>query len=63
MSNNKQKTFVRYEVEVKDLYGSNWQSIGSSADISLALKDLEKEKQLLPKMNWRLVRIEWYVVV
>ena len=58
----KRKTFVRYEVEVKDLHGSSWGSIGSSTDITLALKDLEKEKKLLPKMEWRLVRIEWEVI-
>jgi len=62
MSKDKRKTFVRYEVEVKELHGWNWQSIGSSTDITLAIKDLEKEKKLLPKMEWRLVRIEWEVI-
>lgn len=62
MSNDKRRTFVRYEIEVKELHGSGWQSIGSSTDITLAIKDLENEKKLLPKMEWRLVRIEWEVI-
>jgi hypothetical protein len=53
---------VKYIVEVKDLHGSGWQEIGSSILLEAAIKDIENERKLLPKQEFRLIRSEWEVI-
>lgn len=53
---------VKYIVEVKDLHGSGWQEIGCSTLLEAAIKDIENERKLLPKQEFRLIRSEWTVI-
>lgn len=52
---------VKYIVEVKDLH-SGWQEIGFSTKLEEAIKDIESERKLLPKQEFRLIRSEWQVI-
>lgn len=53
---------VKYIVEVKDLHGSGWQEIGFSTKLEEAIKDIENERKILPKQEFRLIRSEWQVI-
>ena len=52
---------VKYIVEVKDLH-SGWQEIGFSTKLEEAVKDIESERKMLPKQDFRLIRSEWTVI-
>ena len=52
---------VKYIVEVKDLH-SGWQEIGCFTELQEAIKDIENERKLLPKQEFRLIRSEWAVI-
>lgn len=52
---------VKYIVEVKDPH-SGWQEIGCSILLEAAIKDIENERKLLPKQEFRLIRSEWTVI-
>ena len=53
---------VKYIVEVKDLHGSGWQEIGCSTRLEDAVKDIESEREMLPRQEFRLIRSEWTVI-
>ncbi len=52
---------VKYIVEIKDPH-SGWQEIGCSILLEAAIKDIESERKLLPKQEFRLIRSEWTVI-
>lgn len=52
---------VKYIVEVKDLH-NGWQEIGFSTKLEEAIKDIESERKMLPKQEFRLIRSEWTVI-
>jgi hypothetical protein len=52
---------VKYIVEIKDLR-SGWQEIGCSTRLEEAIKDIENEREMLPKQEFRLIRSEWEVI-
>jgi hypothetical protein len=52
---------VKYVVEIKDLHGG-WQEIGCHTLLQEAIKDIENERMLLPKQEFRLIRSEWTVI-
>ena len=53
---------IKYIVEVKDLHGSGWQEIGCSTKLEEAIKDIESEREMLPRQEFRLIRSEWTVI-
>lgn len=52
---------MKYIVEVKDLH-NGWQEIGFSTKLEEAIKDIESERKMLPKQEFRLIRSEWTVI-
>jgi hypothetical protein len=62
MSNDKKETYIRYIIEVKDIHGSKWEEVCHQEDLQEAVKDLENERKILPKMQFRLIRSEWEVI-
>ena len=52
---------IKYCVEVKDLH-NGWQEIGCFRELQEAIKDIENERKLLPKQEFRLIQSEWAVI-
>ena len=52
---------VKYIVEIKDLH-SGWQEIGCSTRLEEAIKDIESERKMFTRQEFRLIRSEWEVI-